>query len=199
MIEIYNCIQGSDEWHSLRLGMLTASHAQAIATQGKGLETYCRQLAAERFSGIKPDSYKSDAMIAGIEDEPIIRSAYTLETGNEVSEIGFVKFNDYAGCSPDGVVGNKGGVEFKRKTFNKHNDLLLGHEDFESSYIWQCHMNMIILDREWWSLCSYNPLFKNKSLFIKIIERSKEADDKLLAGFDIGEKLIKKYLDMLLN
>lgn len=195
---IYECKQGSPEWHQLRLGKMTASHALAIATAGKGLDTYCKLLAAERFTGIFPESYSNQNMQIGVEEEQFARMAYELEYGCTVKEVGFIEYNDYCGSSPDGLVNNDSGLEIKRKTFKCHNDILLG-EPFESQYLWQCHMNMFISDRQWWHLCSFNPQFKNRSLFVHYVERDKLKDEQLLNGIDKGIKLINNYYEMLNN
>lgn len=193
-MKLHNVKQGSDEWHSLRLGRMTASNAHTISVAGKGLETYCRMLAAEIYTGQREDEYKSPDMIRGNEEEDYARSCYEFQTGNQVIEVGFAEYSEYVGASPDGLVGLDGGIEIKRKTLKTHNDLLLGAVEFEEKYIWQCHMCMLIFDREWWDLMSYNPLFKERSLFIKRIHRSAECDTKLLSGFMKGEALINEFL-----
>lgn len=198
-MHIIDCTQGSDEWFAVRMGKMTASHAQAIATCGKGLETYCQQLAAEIFTGKRPESYKNENMQRGNDEECFARMAYELDTDNRVDIVGFAQHSDSVGCSPDGRVGLKGGVEIKRKTFIKHLNLLLGVEEFESSYVWQCHMNMLVFNAEWWDLMSFNPDFKDRSLYRIRIYRDSKKDESLLKGFDLGEDLIKKYLNILNN
>ena len=49
-MKIYNFEQGTEEWFKIRKGKITASHAQAIGNNGKGLETYLNNLMAEYFS-----------------------------------------------------------------------------------------------------------------------------------------------------
>ena len=197
---IKEILQGSPEWHELRKGRMTASHAQEIGVKGKGLETYCRKIAAQIYTGqISPDNYKNENMERGSEEERFARMAYELTLDVEVRQIAFAIYDEYAGASPDGLVGNDGGCEFKRKSFEKHNDLLLGATDFESKYIWQCHMNMFVLDRQWWDLCSYNPLVKNRCLYIKRIFRDKEKDKAIIEGLKKGKELILQYLENLSN
>lgn len=198
-MQIVDIVQGSEDWFNLRLGKLTASHALAIENGGKGLDTLCRRLAAEIYTKSSVEKFTNDDMETGIEEEKYARMAYEMSSGHTVNEVGFVLYNHFCGCSPDGLVNEDGGIEIKRKTFIKHNDLLLGATAFESQYISQCHMNLLITDRSWWDLISYNPKFKSKSLFIKRIQRSKEKDDKLIQGIELGKKLIKKYLDILQN
>lgn len=197
---IHNVQQGGEEWLALRLGRMTASHAQAIATQGKGLETLCRNLAYERFTGKRKASYKNEAMQLGNDDENYARQAYELETGRQITEVGFVQHNDFVGFSPDGlVVSERRGVEFKRQDQERHGDILLGAERFDSKYVWQSKMGILIMGYDVWSLCSYNPDFLHKSLFMLDITLDAESEDKLLGGFEKGEALIKANLERLLN
>lgn len=197
---IHDCIQGTPQWHALRLGKLTASHAQAIATQSKGLETLCRKLAYEFFTGAREEGYKNAAMQLGNDDEAIARSAYELETGLIVEQVGFVEYNDFVGFSPDGLIPEKSmGLELKRQNQERHGDLLIGISEFDSGYIWQCRMGILIMGYDVWSLCSYNPSFFRKSLFVKDIILDKDSEEMLLAGFAKGEDLIKRNLEILHN
>ncbi len=198
MLTIYDIDQGSFEWHAARLGRMTASHADTIAASGKGLATYCRQIAGEIYRGAPFESYTSDAMQSGKNEESFARNAYEITTGAEVVQVGFATRDDIPdfGASPDGLVGLDGGVEFKRKTDKCHNDLLLGAENFESKYVWQCHANMLVFDREWWDLCSFNPEFKDRSLFVVRIFRDRTCDEKLLNGIEAGRQEIRRYLSI---
>lgn len=198
MLQIIRDIeQGTPEWHNLRMSRMTASHAQEIANCGKGLNTLCRKIAAQIFTNTIATTYKNQNMLIGNEEEHFAREAYELMTGCDVEQVTFGIYSDYVGASPDGLVGSDGGIEIKRKTFEKHCDLLCGADQFESQYIWQCRMNMLVFDRQWWDLISYNPLFKEKSLFGIRIYREEQYDEKLLKGFEKGEELIKEYLSIL--
>lgn len=200
---IYNFNQGSDEWFAIRRGKMTGSHAQAIATAGKGLDTYTSEIAAELFTGKGKKQYKNSAMQNGNDTEDLVRTAYEMYSGNSVYQVGFAQYNDYVGCSPDGLVGNDGGIEIKSRDSDEnsysttHLNLLLGEEEFESKYVWQCYMNMLVFDRQWWDLMSYDPSFKGKSLYVVRLYRDKNKDAKLLNGFVVGEQSIKTKLQIL--
>lgn len=197
---IHKFKQGTDEWFAIRLGRMTASHAQEIANQGKGLDKLCRKLAYERFTGIREVGFKNEAMQRGNDEENFARTAYEFETGRQVTEVGFVEYSEYVGFSPDGLItAENRGVEFKRQNNERHGDILLGAAPFDSGYVWQCRMGMLIMGYDSWDLCSYNPNFKHKSLFVAEIKQTAEAEDKLLGGFEKGEELIKKYVEQLNN
>ena len=102
---IKNIEQGTPEWHELRRSRMTASHAQEIGSAGKGLDTLCRKIAAQIFTGEIAPAYKNENMLTGNEEEHFARSAYEFERDVEVEQITFGIFSDYVGASPDGLVG----------------------------------------------------------------------------------------------
>jgi len=105
-------IQGSEQWHKARRGMLTGSMFAAAL----GLSPYCsRQKAWRLITGREPPVTINPAMQWGIDNEENARNAYEIATGNLVSQAGFSihPIFDYIGCSPDGFVGEAGVVEFK--------------------------------------------------------------------------------------
>lgn len=194
-MKIYNVEQGTLEWFEVRKFKMTASNAQAIGNQGKGLDTYIYEVVAEAFT-LNTERYTNEAMERGKELEAQARALYELETGKITQEVGFCEYSQYVGCSPDGLT-EKGGIEIKCLNDVKHiKTLINGAKEIESAYVWQIQMNLLITGREWWDYVQYNPNFE-KSLFIHRITPDKEMHDKLLKGFEIGAKLLeerKKYL-----
>lgn len=190
---IHNVEQGTDEWLALRLGKLTGSKAQAIAAKGKGLNTLCQELAWEKVTGVREETFKNENMQNGNDKEQYAADAYELTFGVDLQKVGFAEWSDYVGCSPDRLVGSNGGLEIKSRTLKKHRDLLLGNDTFETGWIWQCHMCLLIFDRDWWDITSYNENFGKSCLFVDRIVRDKLKDEQLLEGFDMGTKLIKEY------
>lgn len=184
--------QGSPEWLMARLGRMTASHAQAIATAGKGLDTLCLELAAERITGKPADKWQGNADTErGHELEDAARAQYEW-TGATVKQIGFVEYGDYAGCSPDGLADDDGGIEIKSPNAVNYMEVVMdGFVD--SKYRWQMQMNMLITGRKWWDYLAYNPNFTH-SLHIIRIEADPEAHQKLLAGLELGESKIKEII-----
>lgn len=193
-MQIHNIEQKTPEWHLLRQKHpLTASKAQAIGNQGKGLETLVWEQLAKKHSSADPELYSNEDLERGIELEPQARSLYELETGTTVTEIGFVtndELSKYCGCSPDGFVGEKGMVEFKAFEDKKHFKMML-EEDFEieSGYVWQMQMQMLLCGKDWNDFVAYNPNFK-KSLLIKRVFADKVMQEKIKTGLAMGDKLI---------
>ena len=195
-MQLHKVKQGSPEWHKVRLGKLTASHAQAIASQGKGLETLAYNKVAEILTGKAEEGYINPDMERGNELEMMARNAYELETGNLVKEVGFCELDKHSGCSPDGFVGDDGLVEFKCPT-NKVFTEYLYTEKVNTGYVWQMQMQMLVTDRKW---CDYAVFAQDfpKSLIIKRIERDERAIEKIKRGLEIGEDMIIKIMEKII-
>ena len=190
----YDLIQQTPEWFKLRELKMTASHGTAIGNAGKGLETYIYQLVSEYYSTAERVNYTNKDLERGNELEPQARSIYELETGNEVKEVGFVEYNKYVGCSPDGLVGKDGGVEIKcPNDVNYFKMLLNGESAIDSTYKWQVQNNLLVIGRKWFDLVFYNPNF-NKSILIYRIYPGKIMQTKLQGGFVKGEIMIKNLI-----
>jgi putative phage-type endonuclease len=189
-VKIHNMEQRSDEWFAIKKGKASASRAQAIGNGGKGLENYIIEIMAEYYSIAERENYINEHMQRGIELEPIAKQVYELEHDCEVREIGFAEYNEYIGCSPDGLVGKDGMIEIKCPSDKNYLDILV-NEKIDSGYVWQCQMNMLILQRKWCDLIFYNPNFK-KSMYIKRLKADKKTHEKLLKGFEkVEEEIIK--------
>lgn len=159
-MQIYNFKQNTPEWQKIRLGKFTASNAQAIATQGKGLDTIIYKLIAEILTGKQEQGYYSQDMERGHILEEMARSVYELKTSNVVDTVGFCELDQYTGASPDGLVGNDGLIEIKCKSDSIFVQELLS-DDIDSSHAWQMQMQMFVTDRKWCDYVVFNPNFEN--------------------------------------
>lgn len=187
-MKIIECEQGTEEWHACRNGRLTGSNAQCIASNGKGLETYCYQILAEKYSNNR-DHYTNEDMVRGNELEAQARMTYSIMTGNEVQQVGFLELDELSGCSPDGLVNEDGGLEIKCPTDVVYFKLLLSNK-FDTKYFWQCQMFLLVSGRKWIDLVAYNPNFE-KSIIIQRIEKDLASQEKLIIGLEKGRTLIR--------
>lgn len=200
-MQIINIQQKTPEWFALRVKYpLTASEAQAIANQGKGLETLVWEKMTERFSIADKERYSNKDLERGVELEPLAREMYELETGNKVEEIGFVineKVSSVGGASPDGkITGQKGLLEIKCFDDKKHFQMIVDKKEkgdfkIESQYEWQMQMQMLFTEEEWADFLAYNPNFK-ESLLIKRVYADKDKQEEIIKGLKQGEELINK-------
>ena len=187
---IHNIEQRSDEWFTIKREKLGASHAQAIASQGKGLETYLIELMSEYYSIAPKENYTNEHIERGNELESQARAIYELETGNEVEEVGFVEIDEYVGCSPDGLVGEDGLIEIKCPSDKVYFQYLLDGK-IDTGYTWQMQMQMLICERKWCDYVVYNPNFE-KSIVITRVYKNEEDFEKLEKGFEIARARIKE-------
>lgn len=188
-MKTYTMDQRSDEWFNIRKGKLTASNAQPISANGKGLETYVYQLLAEKYSN-NTEHYTNADLERGIELEDSARMTYEIEN-EKVKEVGFVG-DEFIGCSPDGFVGKDGGIEIKCPNDIRFFRILVdGEKAIDTAYLWQVQMTLYITKREWWDLVFYNPNFNNNILVFRITpDLAKQ--EKLQIGINKGIELIKK-------
>lgn len=154
--------QGTDEWLAERAGKVTASALSNVmmAKTTAGYQNYMAQMICERLTGKPVDTFKSAAMEHGNETEPQARAFYELESGNDVSECGFVQHPklEMSGASPDGLIGSEGLVEIKCPQPSKHIKNLMGG-NIDKSYTLQMQWQMACTQRLWCDFVSFNPSF----------------------------------------
>jgi putative phage-type endonuclease len=145
--------QGSEEWHAMRCGVITASRFKDVLARGKGKtrRSYMVELAGEILTGIPHEGYRSKAMRSGTEREPEARKQYSLMSGYSVEEVAFVTREDVpgVGVSPDClVVGEPGIVEIKCPQTNTQ--LKNWQEQrLPSEYLAQVQGQLWITGRDW--------------------------------------------------
>lgn len=169
---------------------MTASKAQAIGNYGKGLETYIVEMMAEYYSSGEKEHFSSKDTDRGNEYEPVARGVYELERDVEVRTVGFIERDEYSGASPDGLIGDDGGLEIKcidDVKYFKH--LLNGEKEIDSAHLWQVQMNLLVSGRKWWDLLIYNPNFE-KSMCIYRILPDPEKFKELEIGLAKGKEMI---------
>lgn len=162
--EYPDLIQGTDEWHEVRLGIVTASVVGQLIT-GRTLQAAANpasraivaQLVAERITGWADPTYVSDDMERGWEDEPRARDAYAEHRGVEVAEMGFMVRDDWGfpiGYSPDGLVGDDGLIEIKSRRPKKHLQTILA-DRVPAENMAQIQCGLLVSGREWCDYISY--------------------------------------------
>lgn len=155
--------QGSDSWVRARCGIPTASRFKDILTpknltRSKSAGPYMHELLAEWIFGEPIDIETTGYMERGIELEEVARKGYTLQTGNVVEEVGLCLIdNGEVGCSPDGLIGDDGGLEIKCPGLKNHIRYLLDPDALVAEYRLQVHGSIWICEREWWDVMSYHP------------------------------------------
>lgn len=171
---VHDVAQYSREWWELRFGIPTASRFGSIITaktakpSASRLALIAELLMEERFrkpsdytEGDDDDVYGFDRdgtpwMKRGSEVEAEARVWYQLSEGVKVTEVGFCMTDDGdAGCSPDGLVGEDGGLEIKCRSAKYHMRMILGYD--EIAELPQVMGSMWVTGREWWDVLAYCP------------------------------------------
>ena len=172
----HNMEQGSPEWHTIRCGIPSASNfGKILSATGKAstsAKAYMDSLLADWLAGKAVDVTQSTMwMERGTELEAEAREAYTFITGREVKQVGFCMEDDKRwGCSPDGLVGENGGLEIKcpkASTLVKYYHMLC----CPSEYYPQVQGSLFVTGREWWDFFAYHPDLR--PLLVRV-ERDKE-------------------------
>lgn len=156
-------MQGTDQWHIDRLGKVTCSRVSDVMAKTKSgpsasRKNYMAELVAERLTGTWEEGFISGPMKWGTETEPLARAEYEIREGVEVDEVGFIDSPDIPmfGGSPDGLVGETGGLEIKCPNTATHIETLLAGV-VDRKYIIQVQSLMAVTGRAWWDFVSFDP------------------------------------------
>jgi len=196
--EIIDCVQGTDEWFAARLTIVTASHFSDVLNTKTGRGTYMMRLVAEKQQGKPQDSFHNKSMDNGQAYEDNARQYYEAKFGVSVEQVGFIKMGQI-GASPDGLVGDDGGVEIKCSDGPTHYRIILA-DKMPTAHIPQVQGNIWVSGRKWWDFISYDPWGQFKPFYCKRIERDdnyinnilKPACEKFLQEMnDINEKITR--------
>lgn len=165
--------QKTSEWHGLRCGRVTASNmwrAMNVVEKGSKVrgdkrwesgaerKKYIRELAWELITHTPTEHYVTEAMDLGNQFESQARTEYWMTLGQEVDQTGLVRHPTlpFVAASPDGLVGDTGGVEIKVPLLATHQQTLID-DAIPEKYVLQMQANMMCCEREWWDFVSYAP------------------------------------------
>jgi len=188
-------IQGTDAWHQLRLGKVTASRVADILAKTKtgtsaSRGNYLIELALQRVTGNIEPTYINEAMQRGTQEEPLARIAYEVHTNTFVDQVAFIDHPtiEWFGASPDGLIDTNGMVEIKNPNSSTHWATIKADEIPNKYYI-QMMAQLSCTGREWNDYVSFDSRFPERSqLYIKRLYR----DDKYIAEM---ESEIKRFLE----
>lgn len=196
-------VQGSDEWHDARRGLITAGSMKLILTPTLKVasndkeRSHLFELLGQRITGYTEPAYVSDDMLRGREDEIYARALYS-EKYAEVTEIGMVSNDDFGfviSGSPDGLVGDDGMIECKSR-LQKYQTQTIIEDEVPEEYMLQIQANMLVSGRAWCDFISY---CGGMPMFVKRVEPDKVIRDAIISaatGFEqrlrIAHGLYKK-------
>lgn len=184
---IHNCVQGSEDWHQARCGVITASMfkvARARMKVNRGDKKagdftdealkYAFRLAIERISG-KPldEGFETWQMRRGHDLEPEARAEHEMQAGVVVERCGFVSTDDRVfGASADGFIGAEEGSEYKCLVAPDELRKVLLDDDI-SEFTDQVQGCLWLTARRRWHFGLYCPALRplGKQLYLQIVER----------------------------
>lgn len=188
--------QRSLAWETLRAGKITASNAHRLVTPlgkiktGDGPKTLALELLAERWlGGPLPQTWSSFATENGNILEEFARPAFTLETGLETKQVGFIESDDgVCGCSPDGIIaGCETGLEIKCPQIVAHCRYLLDN-CVPEDYILQTQFSMYVTGWKQWYFTSFR---RGMPPLILLVNR----DEKFQDAIHDAVELWSQYMD----
>lgn len=153
--------QGTAEWLQARCGIPSASNFNKLVTPKTGkpstsMLAYCYELIAEQMLGRPLDDATSAFMQRGNDLEQEARDWYSFVRDVDVQRVGFLLRDDgRVGCSPDGLIGEDGGLEIKCPSAAVHIGYLLG--DAGEKYRCQIQGALWLTGRRYWDFVSWNP------------------------------------------
>lgn len=194
-MESNSLVQGTDDWHLSRIGRFTSSEIhrlmkdvsremtdQELSDPGKtknkttvvdlsllsdGAMTYVYEKVAEDLTGLPAKAeVDSDATRWGKEWEPEARKMYERVFKVQVQEVGNIIIDKRTSGSPDGLIGDDGGVEYKCPYImsNHVKNLLIPNADDlkkeHPEWYWQIQDLLFITKRKWWDWVSFHPYFE---------------------------------------
>lgn len=203
-MKLHDCIQGSPEWFELRLGIPTASELDAIISPtwkvrtGEGPHTYlCRKIVEKVCRHIDENQGGGFAQEQGsiLEHEAIPWFEFAHE--EKVQRVGFCTTDDgRAGCSPDGLIGEDGGIEIKCPLPHTHLKYLLDGK-LPADYAAQVHGSMYVTGRKFWKFVSYSRKFPALVLHIERDEKIQTSIGEALKSFHASFDAQMRQLSLL--
>lgn len=161
---IHEVEQGSQEWLELRAGRIGGTSCATLLVSGKhssglgaGARTLVYKKAAEKITGPQ-EGYINAAMQRGIDLEPVARRRYEDELFQTVTEVGYISKGEFLGVSPDGLVGEDGGIEIKCPGADEY-VRFFDTKVIKPEYFYQCQWAMYLTGRKWWDFIYFHPEF----------------------------------------
>ena len=190
--------QGTDEWHALRRGRITASAVgRLITATGKPANNdtsraQLLQLLAERITGESEASFYGDDMARGHLLEPLARDLYAKHY-SPVVECGFITATICGvelGYSPDGLVGDDGLIEIKSPRQKNHLKAMLAVE-VPAEYVPQVQLGLAVTGRDWCDFISYAP---GLPLYVHRCRRDEGVIAQLIAAAEAAELELQRLM-----
>lgn len=187
------------DWLTARCGRITASRVPDVMNflkptkamienrikpeESQKRKDYRMEVLCERLTAVPAEHFVSKAMRFGSDYEDDARRAYEMRFEVMVDQTGFVRHPafEFAGASPDGLVGTEGGVQIKVPNTATHLGYLLA-DVVPEEYRPQMYFEMDSCELAWLDFVSYDPRLPDPlKMFVKRL-RYDEDQCNLIAG-----------------
>ena len=166
------------------------------------------ELKYERIHGIQfPKKFKGNAAMGHgneTEDEARDFAAELMQT--EIKQVGFIKYNDDIGCSPDGLIGDDGLVEIKcpelltYMRYEQQYDLHgISFKGLPKAYRDQIQGQMWVCDRQWCEFVLYDSRYPSRPILTERFKRDDEYIKALRIDLTMFVTELKKLMEKLTN
>lgn len=193
--------QGTEEWHALRLGIITMSNVQCLLVDGKsshglgaGAMTYMSELIGEQFTEMPADFFSSKVTERGHEDEPVALQLYEAQNNVRI-ESATIILNHGVGYSPDGLVSRDGLIEIKSKAPKLQVDILESQQ-VPKEHLGQIQGGLWVAEREWLDFIAY---CRGMPLFIKRVHRDEKVISKISERVKVFQDLMQERINNLIK
>lgn len=198
-------LQRTKDWYKVRSGRFTASNIdrllgkEGLKRTKDSIDNFAFEKAVESLYGREEDTYISEDMQRGINQEPLAFKLFKdLKSYDflDVEEVGFYKYGEHAGASPDGYVSNNSNLEIKCPRRNKFFKIVAnGKSEIDSKYFSQMQMQMLCTNTEKSYFLNYY-LENNIQYWHEIIvERDEKTIDLIKKRIEIATEIKLDYID----
>lgn len=152
--------QRSDEWFDARRTRVTASSVGAILGLNPWMTRHDVMRNMVRSAKHAPQEFTGNAATEwGNYNEAGALIDYKFKTGLDVEQVGFIPYEDWAGCSPDGLVGPNAGLEIKcpYSLRTSHCPVPFKTLAEQPHYEAQVQFSMFVTGREAWHFFQWTP------------------------------------------
>lgn len=204
--------QGSEEWHAMRCGLLTASEMHLIVTptlkaaSNDKERAHLYELLGQRITKHVEPQYVSDAMLRGQDDEIAALAAYEKAYA-PIKRVGFVtndKWGFTIGYSPDALVGDDGLVECKSRNQKLQIRTLVDYvfaKTIDPDFSIQVQTGLMVTEREWCDLVSYCGglpmatvrVFPDEKIQAAILAAATAFEDRMKAALAKFDSVMETY------
>lgn len=198
-------LQRTDNWYKVREGRFTASQISRLLGKENlkktkdSIDNYALEKAIESLYGREEENYISEDMQRGINQEPLAFSLFRDLKSYEflnVEEIGFLKYGEHAGASPDGSVSDNSNLEIKCPRRNKFFKLVAnGYDEIDQRYLDQMQMQMLCSNTEKTYFLNY---FLDKSIqhwHEIVVNRDEKIIDLIKKRIEVATEIKLNYIE----